>query len=88
MHILLRRELQILSVDGRIMMKKSDLGAVVFALAVTLGLGWGAVYFVRNFWSILPGWLTMILFILLAIVVIGYPIYSLAKWSDRYFKRK
>ncbi|MEE4377739.1 MAG: hypothetical protein V2J55_09545 [Candidatus Competibacteraceae bacterium] len=70
------------------MFLKSDLGAVVFALLVTLGLGWGAVYFIRNLWPVLPSWLTLILFILLAVVVIGYPIYSLAKWSDRYLKRK
>ncbi|MEZ5584515.1 MAG: hypothetical protein R3F37_18690 [Candidatus Competibacteraceae bacterium] len=70
------------------MLQKSDIGAVVLALAVTLGLGWVAVYFVRDLWPVLPGWLEMILFILLAIVVIGYPIYSLAKWSDRYLKRK
>ena len=29
----------------------------------------------------------LILFILLAVMAIGYPIYALARWSDRYLAR-
>ncbi len=68
-------------------MKRSDIGAFIFALAVTVALGWGTVYFVQELWPVLPGWLAMIVFIFLAVAVIGYPIYALAKWSDRYLAR-
>ena len=69
-------------------MQRSDLIALLFALGVTLALGWGLVYFVREIWPLLPPWLSMILFILLAVIVIGYPIYTLARWSDRYLARR
>lgn len=65
-------------------MQRDDIVALVIALAVTVGMVWGTVYFVREIWPILPAWLAMILFILLAVAVIGYPIYALAKWSDRH----
>lgn len=68
-------------------MQHNDIMAFIIALVVTSGLAWVMVYFVRELWPMLPGWLTLILFILLAVAVIGYPIYALAKWSNRYLAR-
>jgi membrane protein implicated in regulation of membrane protease activity len=70
------------------MPESSDRNAFIFALVITLGLGWGTVYFVQAVWPLLPGWLALILFIILAAAVIGYPIYALARWSDRYLQRR
>ncbi|MCP5419589.1 MAG: hypothetical protein H6970_04345 [Gammaproteobacteria bacterium] len=70
------------------MPQHNDRSAFILALLITCGLGWGMVYFVRYLWPRLPGWLALILFILLATMVIGYPIYALARWSDRYLQRR
>ena len=59
------------------------MGQLIAAFIVTLGLVLGAIYFWNELWPLLPPWLSVILFILLAVVIIGYPIYSLARWSDR-----
>lgn len=69
-------------------MQRNDIGALLLALGVTLALGWGLVYFVRELWPLLPPWLSLLVFILLAVIVIGYPIYTLARWSDRYLARQ
>lgn len=61
------------------------MGQLLIVLVVTSAMVGGAIYFVREIWPLLPGWLSLILFILIAIAVIGYPIYSLARWSDRHF---
>jgi hypothetical protein len=45
------------------------------------------VYFVREVWSRLPPSAALIVWILLAVAVIGYPIYALAQWSSRYLAR-
>jgi hypothetical protein len=68
-------------------MQRNDSHAVITALAITLALGWGLVYFVRELWPRLPPWLSMLVFIFLAAAVIGYPILALARWSDRYLER-
>jgi high-affinity Fe2+/Pb2+ permease len=69
-------------------MQRSDIRALLIALAVTLAMGWFLVYFVNNLWPRLPPWLSMLVFIFLAVVVIGYPILELARWSNRYVERQ
>ncbi len=68
-------------------MKRQDFSAFLLALLITGGLTWVLIYFWNEPWPILPGWLSMIVFIFLASAIIGYPIYALAKWSDRYLAR-
>ena len=70
------------------MPKQNDFTALVVALAVTVAMAAALVYFVRVLWPLLPAWLSMIVFIALAVIVIGYPIYVLAQWSDRYLARQ
>lgn len=70
------------------MAKQSDLIALFVALAVTVAIAAALVYFVQVLWPLLPAWLSMIVFIVLAVIVIGYPIYALAQWSDRYLARQ
>lgn len=69
-------------------MQRSDIRALLTALVVTIGMGWFLVYFVKNIWPRLPPWLSMLVFIFLAVVVIGYPILELARWSNRYVERQ
>lgn len=59
--------------------------AFLAALAVSAALVAGMIYFIRELWPILPGWLAMIGFIVLAVIVIGYPIYTLARWSNKHW---
>lgn len=68
-------------------MKSRDLITFLTALGVTALLVLGAVYFVREIWPRLPPALSVIVFILLAVIVIGYPIYVLGQWSNRYLER-
>lgn len=69
-------------------MHRNDISALLIAVGVTAAMIWGMVYFVRHIWSHLPPWLSMLIFIFLAVMVIGYPIFELARWSDRYLKRQ
>jgi TRAP-type C4-dicarboxylate transport system permease small subunit len=69
-------------------MQRSDIVALLVALGVTGLLVWGLVYFVQELWPVLPPALALIIFILLAVIVIGYPIYALARLSDRYLARQ
>lgn len=68
-------------------MHRDDILALVVSLGVTGLLLWGLIYFVTEWWGRLPKAVALILFILLAVMVIGYPIYALARWSDRYLAR-
>ena len=68
-------------------MKRRDVTAFILALAITAAIGWGGVYFVNVLWPVLPGWVVVIIFIIMAVSVIGYPIYALGKWSDRYLAK-
>jgi hypothetical protein len=68
--------------------KQSDIGFFLAALFITVGMAVGIIYFVGEIWPILPSWASMILYVLLAVIVIGYPIYALARWSDRYLPSK
>jgi hypothetical protein len=47
---------------------------------------WGLIYFIRELWPLLPPWLALLVFLLLAVMMIGYPIYTLAQWSNRYLQ--
>ena len=69
-------------------MQRNDISALLIALGVTAAMIWGMVYFVRHIWPYLPPWLSMLIFMFLAVMVIGYPIFELARWSDRYLKRQ
>ena len=68
-------------------MHRDDILALVVSLGVTGLLLWGLIYLVSEWWGRLPKAVALILFILLAVMVIGYPIYALARWSDRYLAR-
>ncbi|CDH45126.1 MAG: hypothetical protein IPL59_22555 [Candidatus Competibacteraceae bacterium] len=68
-------------------MQRSDLLAFLVSLGVIGLLIWGLVYFINHWWAQLPTAVALIVCILLAVMVIGYPIYALARWSDRYLAR-
>lgn len=68
-------------------MQRSDLVPLLVALGLTGLVTWGLVYFVNEWWGRLPKAVALIICILLAVMVIGYPIYALARWSDRYLAR-
>lgn len=69
-------------------MQRSDVIALLVALGVTGFLVWGLVYLVQELWPVLPPAVALIIFILLAVAVIGYPIYALARLSERYLARQ
>ncbi|MGH8656922.1 MAG: hypothetical protein ACREV4_00105 [Gammaproteobacteria bacterium] len=52
-------------------------------LVIAAGLLFGLSYSVQEAWPRLPPALALIVWILLAVAVIGYPIYALAQWSSR-----
>jgi hypothetical protein len=68
-------------------MQRRDLIALLSVLAITIAMWVGLVYFVHKIWPLLPPAVALIGFILLAVAVIGYPIYALAQWSNRYLAR-
>ncbi|MDG4554065.1 MAG: hypothetical protein P9E24_07440 [Candidatus Competibacter sp.] len=68
-------------------MQRSDILAFLVSLGITGLLIWGLVYFVNEWWARLPKTVALTVCILLAVMVIGYPIYALARWSDRYLER-
>ena len=68
-------------------MQRSDLLAFLTSLGITGLLIWGLVYFINEWWERLPKAVALTVCILLAVMVIGYPIYALARWSDRYLAR-
>ena len=68
-------------------MQRSDILALLGSLGITGLLLWGLVYFVNEWWARLPKAVALTICILLAVMVIGYPIYALARWSDRYLAR-
>ncbi|MEZ5589422.1 MAG: hypothetical protein R3F53_01375 [Gammaproteobacteria bacterium] len=55
----------------------------ILALIGALFLIAGLIYFVQVLWPLLPTWVSLIVFIIIAIIIIGAPIYSLARWSNR-----
>ena len=65
-------------------MQRSNLLAFLVSLVITGLLIWGLVYFINTWWERLPKAVALTICILLAVMVIGYPIYALARWSDRY----
>lgn len=68
-------------------MQRSDILPFLFSLGITGLLIWGLVYFINEWWGRLPKAVALTVCILLAVLVIGYPIYALARWSDRYLAR-
>ncbi len=68
-------------------MRRDDLLALLVSLGMTGLLIGGMVYFISEWWGRLPKVVALILFVLLAVMVIGYPIYALARWSDQYLAR-
>lgn len=68
-------------------MQRSDILSFLVSLGITGLLIWGLVYFVNEWWGRLPKAVALTICILLAVMVIGYPIYALARWSDRYLAR-
>ena len=64
-------------------MQRHDIQALLISLGITGLLMGGMAYFISAWWGRLPVAVSLILFILLAVMVIGYPIYALAQWSDR-----
>jgi hypothetical protein len=69
-------------------MHRNDISALLIALGVTAAMGWGMVYFVKHIGPHLPPWLSMLIFIFLTVMIIGYPILELARWSDRCLQRQ
>lgn len=68
-------------------MHRDDILPLLVSLGITGLLIWGMVYFVHEWWGRLPKPVALVLFVLLAVLMIGYPIFSLARWSDRYLAR-
>lgn len=68
-------------------MQRSDILPFLVSLGITGLLIWGLVYFIDEWWGRLPKAVALTVCILLAVLVIGYPIYALARWSDRYLAR-
>lgn len=68
-------------------MRREDMLAFLFSLGITALMIWGLVYFIQEWWTRLPKVVALIICILLAVMVIGYPIYAMARWSDRYLAR-
>ena len=68
-------------------MQRSDLLTFLISLSITGLLLWGLVYFVNVWWEHLPKAVALIICVIMAIMVIGYPIYALARWSDQYLAR-
>jgi predicted transporter len=68
-------------------MRREDMLAFLFSLGITALMIWGLVYFIQEWWARLPKGVALIICILLSVMVIGYPIYAMARWSDRYLAR-
>ncbi|NJM11847.1 MAG: hypothetical protein HC889_08170 [Synechococcaceae cyanobacterium SM1_2_3] len=68
-------------------MRRDDMLAFLFSLGITALMIWGLVYFIQEWWARLPKGVALIICILLSVMVIGYPIYAMARWSDRYLAR-
>jgi hypothetical protein len=68
-------------------MQRSDFLAFLGSLGITGLLIWGLIYFINTWWDRLPKVAALTICILLAVMMIGYPIYALARWSDRYLAR-
>lgn len=68
-------------------MQRSDILSFLASLGIMGLMIWGLVYFINHWWARLPTAVALIVCILLAVMVIGYPIYALARWSERYLAR-
>lgn len=68
-------------------MQRSDFLAFLVSLSITSLLIGGLAYFIYHEWARLPKAVALMICIVLAVMVIGYPIYALGRWSDRYLAR-
>ena len=68
-------------------MRRSDMLGFLASLSIIGLMIWGLVYFINHGWARLPTAVALIVCMLLAVMAIGYPIYALARWSDRYLTR-
>lgn len=57
--------------------------ALLAGLTSFLVLLGATIYFVRVLWPLLPAWLALIGFMVLAVLLIGAPIYSLWRWAEQ-----
>lgn len=69
-------------------MNSRDRQALVGALLLTALMTAALVWLVNEGWQRLPAWLAVILCLLLAVFVIGSPIWALARWSERRLARQ
>ena len=70
-----------------VIVQHGDLLAFLVPLGIIGLLICGLMYFINHWWALLPTTVALIVCILLAVMAIGYPIYALARWSDRYLAR-
>ncbi len=57
----------------------------LLSLSITGLMAWGLIWFTSELlWIRLPNVVTMMVYIIFSIIVIGYPIYALARWSNQY----
>lgn len=69
-------------------MNSRELAAIAGAVALTGVMGALLVWLVNTGWTRLPPWLAVIMFVVLAVFVIGSPIWALARWSERWLARQ
>ena len=60
----------------------------LLSLGVSALSVWGLVALIRDYWTQLPLPLALLVCIVLAVVLIGAPIYGLWRWSERYLARQ
>lgn len=69
-------------------MNSRERAAIAGAVALTGVMGALLVWLVNTGWTRLPPWLAVIVFVVLAVFVIGSPIWALARWSERWLARQ
>ncbi|MDX1605739.1 MAG: hypothetical protein R3202_06070 [Candidatus Competibacterales bacterium] len=57
--------------------------AIFTALALTLLVAGGLIYFARELWPLLPVWGKVTVAVALMLGVIGSPLYGLIRWAER-----
>ena len=57
--------------------------AFIASLALSAAIVAGLVYFWQEIWASLPPWAMVLLFIALAVLMIGSPMFALTRMADR-----